>query len=738
VDHALRVGEAEAPQSLPEDFQRLVRGQRRAQPPQALGERFALDKFHYDVEPSLVGQELANLDNVGMLEPVLDFGLVDEASAQLGIESQLREDGLDGHHILEDGVHATIDDSHAAASNLTFKAVTGDLFGHFSFACSQNGTELRPQAALDRDYCRDYNRTVSGGKPKRAVEPCPGLLAVVSAGAPAGGAHGSNGKRGAVGIACGHPERFTTHDALSENTAGIMAARGAMPASRELASLRALQSEIEDFLQTLRHPVVVEDAIELFDLTAASWRLRVEFGKLLLEVWNPARSIVRRVEEVAYRDRGRMGLFVRKPGGRESQTLELRDLERAAAPRARSDVRARFRREVTAMLGKEFPGWRFERVSNRSDREHSFSALYTRGLARRGPTAWAFLALSEEEAPAAADAALAFGLIWVDWLRSNSDRLTISGLKLFLPKPAVELTAHRAAHLNHRALQLEIHSWRPGETRPVPVDLKDYGNVATRLAPHRQCEALRERHQQLIARLVGEFSPHVDVVADADANLLSLRVLGLEVARIEGLLAPRIFYGLEGSVRSLEEGSEEDLRRFLGQVVEVRRAQSRQTSHEFYRLQAERWLEALLVRDISKVDPALSQECVYPQVPAFSGSDRGVIDILSATDSGRLAVIELKLDEDIHLPLQGLDYWLRVKWLHERGQFLPSGYFPGMSLAPDPPRLYLVSPAFRFHSTTDRLARYLHPSIEVVKVGLNQRWREEVQVLFRRTLGGHA
>ena len=68
-----------------------------------------------------------------------------------------------------------------------------------------------------------------------------------------------------------------------------------MPAFRQLATLQALQGEIENFLQNLRHPVVVEDAIELFDLTAASWRLKVDFGKLLLEVWNPARSMVRRV-----------------------------------------------------------------------------------------------------------------------------------------------------------------------------------------------------------------------------------------------------------------------------------------------------------------------------------------------------------------------------------------------------------------------------------------------------------
>ena len=47
------------------------------------------------------------------------------------------------------------------------------------------------------------------------------------------------------------------------------------------------------------------------------------------------------------------------------------------------------------------------------------------------------------------------------------------------------------------------------------------------------------------------------------------------------------------------------------------------------------------------------------------------------TRDGRLAVVELKADEDIHLPLQGLDYWSRVEWHHARGEFLKFGYFGG-------------------------------------------------------------
>jgi hypothetical protein len=37
-----------------------------------------------------------------------------------------------------------------------------------------------------------------------------------------------------------------------------------------------------------------------------------------------------------------------------------------------------------------------------------------------------------------------------------------------------------------------------------------------------------------------------------------------------------------------------------------------------------------------------------------------MIDVLAVTREGRLAVLELKAEKDIHLPLQGLDYWSRV------------------------------------------------------------------------------
>jgi len=504
-----------------------------------------------------------------------------------------------------------------------------------------------------------------------------------------------------------------------------------MASPRDAEFLRELQGQIEASLRSLDHPVMVENEVELLDLTAAEWRLEIKFEKLLFEAWNPGRSITRRVEGIAYRDRGRLGLFVRKPGGRETTTLEFRELDRTPERTGRVVGRMRFRQALAAMLAQEYPGWRLEHVSARSDREHSFSAWYTRGLARQGRTGWAFLGLSEEEAPAAGDAVLAFALIWLDWLRSQAERI-IPGLKLFLPPAAIPLTAQRVACLNQRAAQIQVYEWQPGRAHPLPVDVSDLGNIETHLVPHRQGEVLLDLHHEMLRGLLGEHFERVHVVPEASGLALSLRVLGLEVARVEGQLSPRIYFGLEGSYRRLDRDNQDEFRAFLGRVLELRRAQSPDPHHEFYRLQSERWLESLLVADLTKLDPELSPVGVYPQVPAFAAGDRGVLDILGATREGRLAVMELKLSEEINLPIQALDYWLRVKLLNESHQFSSRGYFPGLELSPAPPLLYLVAPAFRFHSTTHRLLRFFNPAVEVVQIGLSDRWREGVKILFRR------
>ena len=116
-----------------------------------------------------------------------------------------------------------------------------------------------------------------------------------------------------------------------------------------------------------------------------------------------------------------------------------------------------------------------------------------------------------------------------------------------------------------------------------------------------------------------------------------------------------------------------------------------------------------MVADVSVIDERLNSSAPYSQVPAFSAADRAMLDVLTVTHAGRLAVVELKADEDIHLPLQGLDYWSRVAWHHSRQEFPRFGYFTDRELSPEKPLLYLVAPALHVHPATDVLTFFCYP-----------------------------
>ncbi|HME05591.1 MAG TPA: hypothetical protein VKG25_01020 [Bryobacteraceae bacterium] len=145
----------------------------------------------------------------------------------------------------------------------------------------------------------------------------------------------------------------------------------------------------------------------------------------------------------------------------------------------------------------------------------------------------------------------------------------------------------------------------------------------------------------------------------------------------------------------------------------------------------EAWLESQVRKNIEVLNPRLLPRPVYGQVPAFTAADRGVMDLLAADSDGRLAIIELKASEDLHLPLQALDYWLRVKWHLDRREFARNGYFPGVALRTTPPKLLLVSPALDVHPTNERVLRYFSPEVEVERVGISVEWRKKLRVVFR-------
>jgi len=85
------------------------------------------------------------------------------------------------------------------------------------------------------------------------------------------------------------------------------------------------------------------------------------------------------------------------------------------------------------------------------------------------------------------------------------------------------------------------------------------------------------------------------------------------------------------------------------------------------------------------------------------------------------------------LPLQGLDYWSRVQWHHQRGEFQQFAYFSGKQLSEQPPILFLIAPALRVHPTSDILLKYISPEIDWQLLGVNEDWRNDIRVIFRKS-----
>jgi hypothetical protein len=152
--------------------------------------------------------------------------------------------------------------------------------------------------------------------------------------------------------------------------------------------------------------------------------------------------------------------------------------------------------------------------------------------------------------------------------------------------------------------------------------------------------------------------------------------------------------------------------------------------HFCFRFGEERWLESLVLRDHRKINPDFVRQ-IYIQVPTWVRGDRKVLDLLTATRQGRLAVMELKTQREISLLFQGLDYWERVEHHRIRADFGPAGYFTEIDLVELPPLLYLVCPLFEFHRILLGIRRYVRNDLTILCIGINSDWKRGIKILRR-------
>jgi hypothetical protein len=221
----------------------------------------------------------------------------------------------------------------------------------------------------------------------------------------------------------------------------------------------------------------------------------------------------------------------------------------------------------------------------------------------------------------------------------------------------------------------------------------------------------------------------IQCCVSAAANEVALTFHGMQFAR---WTKQGVFFGLGNSTEQLTSANERGLERLLHRLDLHRSPFASDTNRTLSRGAAERWLESIVLEDPAKFDAQLDARHFYSQVPELAECDRGVLDLLGVTRQGRLVVIELKASEDLQLPVQAVDYWLRVRRHQREADFQRDGYFPGIVINPQPPLVWLVSPGLRFHSATDTLLKYLSPEIRVTRIGLAENWRCGLKIIFRQ------
>ncbi len=497
-----------------------------------------------------------------------------------------------------------------------------------------------------------------------------------------------------------------------------------------------LTRTVQEFLSEASGAVVLENGAVVFDLAQAKYSISGEHNRCLLHLWSAERNAVRRVLDAEVKN-GTLRLAVQRLGQAKPSKLEICPERDRRTPTARRASRAAYEQKLRRALDRHFPEFKVIRLTSGVDLEKSFGPVYTRALIRQGRTAFAVLGANAQETQASIDASLTFGILWLDVCRqAQANNVLVEGLKMFVPAAKSMLVRERMANLNRAAAKWFLYELSERDDSLVEIDCSDRGNVATRLVHAFDERAARERFKESIA-IVQQILPNCEMAMLSPVEI-AFRWRGLEFARarlgcLPGsfLTTEEIVFGVGAEEKILDNRNEAQFAALVNSLREVRHPYGPH-QHALWRMHPERWLESLVLGDVSIIDERLDASYPYSQVPAFSASDRAMIDVLTITHEGRLAVIELKADEDIHLPLQGLDYWSRVEWHHARGEFSRFGYFEGRELSKERPLLFLVAPALHIHPSTDTLLRYISPDIEWEFVGIGERWREGVKVVFRK------
>lgn len=335
--------------------------------------------------------------------------------------------------------------------------------------------------------------------------------------------------------------------------------------------------------------------------------------------------------------------------------------------------------------------------------------------------------------PSEVDAFLSSALLWFKRTSERARAPYIQQLWLLVESDLVKPTIQRVALLRQSLREtIAVFAVDQELTEMKLVDVPTREDLLKRkLARFPPVRAIEP--SETARRLLALAPDAIDVVSARHGE--TLRYFGLPFARVRRLLgSERLWFGVESARRHLlDENTENEWSNLLRELVEHRSAAAQDNRHALYRTAAEAWLESLLRRDITRLDPGLIIAPLHAQFRTARGGVLGVrpVDLLALRRDGRLVVIELKVSEAREHVLQGVDYWQRVEAHRRRGHIARAKLFGNRRISDASPLVYLVAPTLRVHPAFNTLARSIATDIEIYRFDINEDWRAGVRVMRR-------
>src|SRR6202162_3240890 len=358
---------------------------------------------------------------------------------------------------------------------------------------------------------------------------------------------------------------------------------------------QALTRTVQDFLSGAAGAMVLENGAVAFDLAQSKYSISGEYNRCLLHLWSAERNSVRRVLEAEVKN-GTLRLAVQRLGQARPSKLEICRERDRRTPTARRAARASYEQKLRRTLERHFPEFKIARLTTGVDLEKSFGPVYTRGLMRQGRSAFALLGVNAQETQSSVDAALTFGILWLDVCRqAQAANVLVEGLKMFVPAGTSALVRERMANLNPDAAKWSLFELDERHDALVEIDCADRGNVATRLVAGTGDEAARERFKESIVR-VQEVMPNCEVAVLSAAEVV-FRWRGLEFARARlGAIAgsfrntEEIVFGVGAEERVLEARNESEFAELANCLRDTRHPYGPR-QNPLWRLRPGGWLE---------------------------------------------------------------------------------------------------------------------------------------------------